>query len=143
LLFEVDMRFKGVLSTWAQDTGYGTIRPSGGGEEVFVGLAAFPTDGDGPRLDEPLSFEIVTGRDGRKQAVNIRRVRRADFNPALRVSGGGAGAARVRARQSQRKRRLGLAAGGAVIVVVTLLVGGVRWWQPAGKSAEVSLGAKR
>lgn len=134
------MRFDGVLSAWNPDAGYGTIRPVGGGEEMFVGLAAFPTDGEGPRLDEPLSFEIVTGRDGRKQAVSLQRAVRADANPALRHTVGGVGAARVRARQ--RKRRLGLATGGAVIVV-TLVLGGIRWWQPDSKPAEVSVGARR
>ena len=121
------MRFKGVLSAWAQDTGYGTIRPSGGGEEVFVGLAAFPTDGDGPRLDEPLSFEIVTGRAGRKQAVNLKRLTSERVGPALRETTSGA---RSRARHSQRKRRLGLAAG--AVVAVTLVLGGVHLLQPKG-----------
>ena len=130
------MRFKGVLSAWAQDTGYGTIRPSGGGEEVFVGLAAFPTDGDGPRLDEPVSFEIVTGRDGRKQAVNLQRLAGERVSPALRGTPAGA---RSRARHSQRKRRLGLAAG--AIVAVMLVMGGVHLWQP--KSGEVAAGMRR
>lgn len=122
------MRFEGVLSAWNPDAGYGAIRPSGGGAEVFVGLAAFPTDGEGPRLDEPLSFEIVTGREGRKQAVNLRRLSRAHVMPALREAAGGA---RIRARQAQRKRRLGLMAGGAVVAVILLVAGGVRWWHPA------------
>ncbi|MBV8037791.1 cold-shock protein [Roseateles sp.] len=119
------MRFEGVLSAWNHDAGYGAIRPSGGGEEVFVGLTAFPTDGEGPRLDERLSFEIVTGRDGRKQAVHLRRLSRTHFGPALREAAGGA---RIRARQAQRKRRLGLMAGGAVVAVMLLVLGGVRWW---------------
>lgn len=123
------MRFKGVLSAWAQDTGYGTIRPLGGGEEVFVGLAAFPTDGDGPRLDEPLSFEIVTGRDGRKQAVNLKRLASERVGPALRATTAGA---RSRARHSQRKRRLGLAAG--AVVAIMLVMGGLHLWQPKGGS---------
>lgn len=121
------MRFEGVLSAWNPDAGYGAIRPSGGGDEVFVGLAAFPTDGEGPRLDEPLSFEVVTGRDGRKQAVNLRRLSRAQVIPALREAAGGA---RSRARQAQKKRRLGLMAGGAVVAVM-LVLGGVKWWHPA------------
>ena len=130
------MRFEGVLSAWNQDAGYGAIRPSGGGEEVFVGLAAFPTDGEGPRPDEPLSFEIVTSRDGRKQAVNLRRLSQAQLSPALREAAGGG--VRVRAR-AQRKRRLGLAAG--AVITVTLLVGGVQLWLP--KSAEVPAGMRR
>lgn len=121
------MRFEGVLSAWNPDAGYGAIRPSGGGEEVFVGLAAFPTDGEGPRLDEPLSFEVVTGRDGRKQAVHLRRLSRAHLTPALREAAGGA---RSRARQAQKKRRLGLMAGGAVVAVM-LALGGMRWWHPS------------
>jgi cold shock CspA family protein len=127
------MRFEGVLSAWNHDAGHGTIRPSGGGAEVFVALAAFPTDGEGPRPDEPLSFEIVTGRDGRKQAVNLRRLSRSHINPALREA---SGAARIRARQSQKKRRLGLMAGGAVVMVM-LVAGGMHWWHPADRTAEL------
>lgn len=122
------MRFEGVLSAWNHDAGYGTIRPLGGGEEVFVGLAAFPTDGEGPRLDEPLSFEIVTSRDGRKQAVQLKRLPPNHLSPALREAAGGA---RIRARQAQRKRRLGLVAGGAVVTVM-LVLGGMQWWRPGG-----------
>jgi cold shock CspA family protein len=131
------MRFEGVLSAWNHDAGYGAICPAGGGAEVFVGLAAFPTDGEGPRLDEPLSFEIVTGRDGRKQAVNLKRLPAIQVSPALREA---TGAARLRARQSQRKRRLGLAAG-AVVVTVLLVAGGVHLWRPTG--AEVPAGLRR
>jgi cold shock CspA family protein len=133
------MRFEGVLSAWNDDAGYGTIRPAGGGEEVFVGLAAFPTDGEGPRMDEPLSFEIVTSRDGRKQAVNLKRLPPSHFSPALREAAGGA---RVRARQAQKKRRLGLMAGGAVVTVM-LVLGGMHWWHPAGKSTDVPAAMRR
>lgn len=128
------MRFEGVLSAWNQDAGYGAIRPRGGGEEVFVGLAAFPTDGEGPRLDEPLSFEIVTGREGRKQAVNLKRLKAAPFSPALREA---TGVGRARVQRAQRKRRLGLAAGGAVLALV-LVVGGLKLWPPGAKPGEVS-----
>ncbi|WP_056272237.1 MULTISPECIES: cold-shock protein [unclassified Roseateles] len=126
-----------MLSAWNQDAGYGAIRPLGGGEEIFVGLAAFPTDGEGPRPDEPLSFEIVTNRDGRKQAVNLKRLSQTPMNPALREA---AGSARIRARQAQRKRRLALVAGGAVVTVM-LVVGGMQWWQPMSK--DVPAGMRR
>ena len=129
------MRFEGVLSAWNHDAGYGTIRPLGGGEEVFVGLAAFPTDGEGPRMDEPLSFEIVTSRDGRKQAVNLKRLSHGHLAPALRESAGGT---RIRARQAQKKRRLAMLATGAVITVM-LIAGGMHWWQPADRSGELSV----
>lgn len=129
------MRFEGVLSAWNHEAGYGAIRPDGGGEEVFVSLAAFPTDGEGPRPDEPLSFEIVTGRDGRKQAVNLRRLSRAQIAPALRDAAAGVGSARVRARQAQKKRRLGLMAG--AVVAVVLVVGGAWTWMQQAKKADV------
>jgi len=133
------MRFEGVLSAWNQDAGYGTIRPVGGGDELFVALTAFPTDGDGPRPDELLSFEVVTGRDGRKQAVNLRRLSRGQASSALRQAVG-EGSARV--RQAQRKRRLGLLAGGAVVMLM-LVLGGMHWWQPGDRGGEVPALSRR
>ncbi len=127
------MRFEGVLSAWNHDAGYGAIQPVGGEEEVFVGLAAFPTDGEGPRPDEPLSFEIVTGRDGRKQAVNLKRLSHNQLNTALRESAGGT---RIRARQAQKKRRLTLWVTGAVVTIM-LVLGGMHWWQPNARGAEL------
>jgi len=118
------MRFEGILSAWNPDAGHGTIRALHGGDELFVGLAAFPTDGEGPRLDEALSFEVVTSRNGRKEAVNLKRLQRA--LPALREA---AGVGKARVLQAQRKRRLTLL-GGAVIAAA-LVLGGVRWWQEA------------
>lgn len=133
------MRFEGILSAWNPETGYGAIRPAGGGEEVFVGLAAFPTDGDGPRLDEALSFEIARGRDGRKQAVNLQRVRRA--NPALRAA---TGVGHARVRSMQKKRRLALAAGAVVTVMV--LLGSAKLWRhdsPSMASTSTSTSVRR
>ena len=105
--------------------GYGSIRPLGGGEEVFVGLAAFPTDGEGPRLDEPLSFEIAIGRDGRKQAVNLKRLSSVRVSPAMREA---IGVGQQRVRHAQRKRRLAWVAG--AVVVAVLVAGGAYLWQP-------------
>lgn len=138
------MRFEGVLSAWNSEAGYGRIRPAGGGDEVFVGLAAFPTDGDGPQLEEPLSFEIVTGRDGRKQAALLKRLPREHFKNARRPAAPAA-ASSVRLRQvrvAQRKRRLALFAGAAAITGL-LVLGGVRWWHPAQEASEVPAGMRR
>lgn len=131
------MRFEGVLSTWDQDAGYGAIKPVGGGDEVFVSLAAFPTDGEGPRLDEALSFEIVSGRDGRKEAVRLKRLPTV-VRPALREL---TGAARQRVQRAQRKRRLGWLAAGAVVVAVIGL-GGLHWWQGGHAAGAVAVGMR-
>lgn len=132
------MRFEGVLTAWNHEAGYGSIRAKGGGAEVFVSLTAFPTDGEGPRIDEPLSFEVVTKRDGRKEAVRLQRL--PTLHPALREA---ASAARLRERQSQRKRRLAVWGLGAVLTIV-VVAGGVRWWQQANKMpAAQQYGLKR
>ena len=131
------MRFEGVLSAWNADAGYGSIRPAGGGDEVFVAWAAFPTDGEVPRMDEPLSFEIVTGRDGRKQAVNLKRLPSMTHGSALREA---TGVGHARVRRAQRKRRLAWAAG--AVVTVMLVAGGVHWW-PHKPPAEVPAAMRR
>lgn len=135
------MRFEGVLSAWHPDAGYGAIRPLQGGEEVFVNLAAFPTDGDGPRLDERLSFEIVSGRDGRKQAVRVSRIRHDGSagswqSAASRAMSGGAAR-----RAAQRKRRLTWVVGAVIMGV--LVACGLHWAQGAHRSAEVAAEAGR
>lgn len=131
------MRFDGVLSAWNHAAGYGSIRPVGGGEELFVALGAFPTDGLGPQMDEPLSFEIVTGRDGRKQAVNLKRLPSGQRGAALREA---TGVGHARVQRAQRKRRLGLAAG--AVVTVMLVMGGVHWW-PHGSPLDVPPAMRR
>ena len=132
------MRFEGVLSSWDHTAGYGTIRPTGGGEEVVVGLAAFPTDGEGPRLDEALSFEIVTARDGHKHAANLKRLPASHRSAALREA---TGVGRARVRQAQKKRRLGVAAG--VVVTLMLVVGGLQWLQPWNRGGDVPAAMRR
>ncbi len=46
-------------------------RPTQGGAEIFAHVSAFPRDGQRPRIGERLTFEIGTGKDGKKQARNI------------------------------------------------------------------------
>ena len=65
------MRIEGTLTKWNDDRGFGFITPTQGGPEVFAHVSAFPRDGQRPRLDERLSFEIGIGKDGKQQAKNI------------------------------------------------------------------------
>ncbi len=71
------MRFDGTLKTWNDDRGFGFVEPAQGGQEIFVHVSAFPRDGSRPRLGEPLSFEIEFNPDGKKRAVDVRRLGRA------------------------------------------------------------------
>jgi cold shock CspA family protein len=65
------MRIDGTLTKWNDDRGYGFITPIQGGLEIFAHVSAFPRDGQRPRIGERLTFEIGTGKDGKKQARNI------------------------------------------------------------------------
>jgi cold shock CspA family protein len=67
------MRFEGALATWNTERGFGSLSPQQGGQGVFVHISAFPRDGPPPALDETFSFEVVSGRDGRKQAAKVQR----------------------------------------------------------------------
>jgi cold shock CspA family protein len=65
------MRIDGTLTKWNDDRGFGFITPARGGPEVFAHVSAFPRDGQRPRIGQRLTFEIGTGKDGKKQATNI------------------------------------------------------------------------
>ena len=65
------MRIDGTLTKWNDDRGFGFITPTQGGAEIFAHVSAFPRDGQRPRIGERLTFEIGTGKDGKKQARNI------------------------------------------------------------------------
>lgn len=67
------MRFKGTLSKWNDERGFGFIRPAEGGPDVFVHISAYPKDGQRPRLNEVLSFGVGQAADGKRRAVDIRR----------------------------------------------------------------------
>ena len=63
----------GTLRTWHDDRGYGFIAPTGGGDELFVHISAFPRDGSRPVVGETLTFELARGRDGKPAAVQVVR----------------------------------------------------------------------
>ncbi len=75
------MRIDGTLTKWNDDRGFGFITPTQGGPEIFVHVSAFPRDGQRPRIGERLTFEIGTGKDGKKQARNILCPTRTTENP--------------------------------------------------------------
>jgi cold shock CspA family protein len=64
----------GTLRTWHEDRGFGFIAPVDGGRELFVHISAFPRDGSRPTAGEMLSFEVGAGKDGKLQALHVRRL---------------------------------------------------------------------
>ena len=123
------MRFEGRLAVWNGERGYGAIASEQGGQELFVHVSAFPRDGAPPAVGEALSFEVVSGGDGRKQAARVLRLTRvappapAGFMaPALQ---------RRRLQAAQRKRRLVMST-----VALALLVSVVGWLQVKPPHAE-------
>ena len=67
------MRVHGTLIKWNDDRGFGFIKPAKGDSEIFVHISAFPRDGVRPRVEELISFEIESGKDGRQRAVRVMR----------------------------------------------------------------------
>lgn len=66
-------RFNGTLKKWNADRGFGFVAAEHSEQDLFVHVSAFPRDGRLPTVGEPLSFEVALDRDGRKQAVHVRR----------------------------------------------------------------------
>ena len=54
------------------DKGYGFIAPDGGGEDSFVHISAVQAAGmDTLNKEQRLSYEVETGRNGKKSAINL------------------------------------------------------------------------
>jgi cold shock CspA family protein len=71
------MRFKGTLSKWNDERGFGFIRPAEGGPEVFVHVSSFPRGGQRPRLNEVVTFALGQAASGKTRAVEVHRAESA------------------------------------------------------------------
>ena len=115
------MRFEGTLTQWNDDRGFGFITPIPAGQQVFVHISAFARDGLRPQLNEALSFEITLNKDGKKQAVMVRRVRAASEAPSTVP-------AHTRRRpDAARSERKGLPTGIVVFVMACALLVAAYW----------------
>lgn len=66
------MRFEGVISRWNDDRGFGFIKAYGSDDsEIFVHISEFPKDGQRPKVGERVSFSVIIGKNGKKQAKNL------------------------------------------------------------------------
>lgn len=67
------MRTHGTLTKWNDDRDFGFITLAQGGEDVFVHISAFPRDGQRPRLNELISFEVEKDAQGKSRALRVMR----------------------------------------------------------------------
>jgi CspA family cold shock protein len=62
----------GTVKFFNTDKGYGFIAPEGGGEDSFVHISAVQAAGmQTLNKEQRVSYEIETGRNGKKSAVNL------------------------------------------------------------------------
>lgn len=64
---------EGTVKWFNPDKGFGFIAPEEGGEDLFVHFSEIQSTGF-KSLDEGqrVEFDVGAGRDGKKQAVNVR-----------------------------------------------------------------------
>jgi len=64
---------KGTVKWFNSAKGYGFIQPGDGGPDVFVHVTALQEAGlSGLDDDQPIEYELVDGRDGRKSAGELK-----------------------------------------------------------------------
>ena len=65
---------KGKVKWFNTAKGYGFIAPEEGGSDIFVHISAVEQSGlTGLADDQPIEFDMIEGRDGRKMAGNLRK----------------------------------------------------------------------
>jgi uncharacterized membrane protein YsdA (DUF1294 family)/cold shock CspA family protein len=66
------MRFKGKISEWNDDRGFGFIVPSEGGERVFCHIKAFTERSARPEIGKIVTYDLAEDDRGRPRATQIR-----------------------------------------------------------------------
>jgi CspA family cold shock protein len=63
----------GTVKWFNTEKGYGFIQPSGGGSDIFVHVTAVQQAGlTTLKENQPIEYELVEGREGRKSAGNLK-----------------------------------------------------------------------
>lgn len=64
---------RGTVKWFNAEKGFGFIQPDDGGKDVFVHISAVQKAGlKGLEERQPIEYELIDGRDGRKSAGNLR-----------------------------------------------------------------------
>ena len=66
------MRFKGKISEWNDDRGFGFIAPAEGGARVFCHIKAFTERSNRPEFGKTVTYELAKDDHGRLRATQIR-----------------------------------------------------------------------
>ena len=64
---------KGTVKWFNTEKGYGFIQPEVGGKDIFVHISAVQAAGlRSLNENQPIEFDLIDGRDGRKSAGNLK-----------------------------------------------------------------------
>ncbi len=69
------MRFEGTLKIWNDERGFGFLKPSQGGEDIFVHAKGFRAQVGRPQVGQVMSVEVELGPQGKKRAKNVEPIR--------------------------------------------------------------------
>ena len=67
-------RVSGVVTTWNDDRGFGFIKPSDGGHDIFLHFTAVPRGAARPYQGQHLTFEVARDDKGRVRAIHAEPV---------------------------------------------------------------------
>ena len=91
---------KGTVKWFNTEKGYGFIQPADGGKDIFVHITAVQAAGlQTLKDDQPIEYELIDGRDGRKSAGDLKICSRRRPAGATMAAG-----RRVRARRGLFRR---------------------------------------
>lgn len=89
------MRFKGRITQWKDDKGFGFIAPAEGGAQVFVHIKDLQRRDRRPAVGDVVTYESTRGSDGRVRATRVvfsgerpRESKPATANAAVTVFAG-------------------------------------------------------
>lgn len=79
------MKYKGKITRWNDDKGFGFVEPNGGGDLVFVHIKAFVGKPRRPADGDSVVYEKKQQKDGRFRAVNIHYA--SETQPPRQITG--------------------------------------------------------